>query len=343
VIDIMKGIGILLVVLGHAIQKNISDYQLNPLYNVIYSFHMPLFFIIAGYLLHKTLKGNRLNWVKNKAIYFVIPHVFFNILYYLMSFTGLTIFENLTAQYSFLNWIKESLIYTGGEWFLWVLFIVLVLMLIVDWANRRFSEFTFWVIAFSIVGILLFLPDTEKDYFRLFELEWYFLFTLIGYLVAKYSIFANKYVVLLFIGSILYFVLMYWTDWKGGWPDAPPRNLYYYLEAGNPIFYVERLAQALLGISVVIFVSKGISKIKSVSFVFAWLGRISLGVYLFHMFFSSLGFGSGWLLVGTSFIFSLALGIILTFLCSKIPFIKRIWLKGTFAREARPEPVPNLL
>ena len=42
-IDIAKGIGIILVVIGH-----IS--QIKVLNDIIYSFHMPLFFIISWYL-----------------------------------------------------------------------------------------------------------------------------------------------------------------------------------------------------------------------------------------------------------------------------------------------------
>ena len=42
VFDIMKGVGILSVILGH---MDIESYWRN----VIYSFHMPLFFILAGY------------------------------------------------------------------------------------------------------------------------------------------------------------------------------------------------------------------------------------------------------------------------------------------------------
>lgn len=40
--DIMRGIGILLMMLGHIPIEGVA-------YNVIYSFHMPMFFILAGY------------------------------------------------------------------------------------------------------------------------------------------------------------------------------------------------------------------------------------------------------------------------------------------------------
>ncbi len=42
VLDIAKGIGILLVVLGHCLQVRA------PMQQWIYSFHVPLFFVIAG-------------------------------------------------------------------------------------------------------------------------------------------------------------------------------------------------------------------------------------------------------------------------------------------------------
>lgn len=42
-LDIAKGLGIILVVLGHIIPENIWARS------IIYSFHMPLFFLISGF------------------------------------------------------------------------------------------------------------------------------------------------------------------------------------------------------------------------------------------------------------------------------------------------------
>ena len=44
IIDIMKGIGIIAVIIGH--MWNVPEV---PYRNFIFSFHMPLFFLIAGY------------------------------------------------------------------------------------------------------------------------------------------------------------------------------------------------------------------------------------------------------------------------------------------------------
>jgi len=49
-LDVMKGILILLVVLGHVIQRNIVNYEDNFIFRIIYSFHMPMFMFISGYI-----------------------------------------------------------------------------------------------------------------------------------------------------------------------------------------------------------------------------------------------------------------------------------------------------
>ena len=49
--DSLKGVLILLVILGHAIQRVLVDECFsNHIWNIIYSFHMPAFMAISGYL-----------------------------------------------------------------------------------------------------------------------------------------------------------------------------------------------------------------------------------------------------------------------------------------------------
>ncbi len=47
-IDSLRGFAILLVVMGHLIQTNYRDGFVHPIFNIIFSFHMPLFFFISG-------------------------------------------------------------------------------------------------------------------------------------------------------------------------------------------------------------------------------------------------------------------------------------------------------
>lgn len=50
-IDIAKGIGIFLVIWGHIILNG-------PAYNIIYAFHMPLFFFLSGLVFSKSKYKN---------------------------------------------------------------------------------------------------------------------------------------------------------------------------------------------------------------------------------------------------------------------------------------------
>lgn len=79
-IDIARGIGILLVVLGH-VTKNEDTVKL------IYSFHMPLFFFLSGYLFDRNQYDIR-TFVTRKAKNLLIPYLFFYLLtltlYYLV-------------------------------------------------------------------------------------------------------------------------------------------------------------------------------------------------------------------------------------------------------------------
>lgn len=72
-IDIVKGIGILLVMIGHA--------PGNPfILTLIYTFHMPLFFFISGYLFHyNKYKKNQIQFFRDKFQRLVIPYFFTNL------------------------------------------------------------------------------------------------------------------------------------------------------------------------------------------------------------------------------------------------------------------------
>ena len=61
-VDIIRGVAILLVVLEHALGT--SD---NFFANIILSFHMPVFFILSGYLAHEKITGNFGAAIKKKS------------------------------------------------------------------------------------------------------------------------------------------------------------------------------------------------------------------------------------------------------------------------------------
>lgn len=105
VFDIMKGVGILSVILGH---MDIAPYWRN----VIYSFHMPLFFILAGYFFHSraTITEEARKDVKR----LLSPYAFtMGILFlYIVSVHGLLLRDNYLQGGTFLL----SLIFPTGTY-----------------------------------------------------------------------------------------------------------------------------------------------------------------------------------------------------------------------------------
>ena len=61
-VDVAKGMGIVLVVLGHAIADILPNvYIFRKTFQIIYSFHMPLFFFLSGFCGIKALQKRQLH------------------------------------------------------------------------------------------------------------------------------------------------------------------------------------------------------------------------------------------------------------------------------------------
>ena len=104
-IDILKAIGILLVVAGHAG---------SPLYHWIYSFHMPLFFFVSGFLRYSSRTKPWRVFLKDKAMTSLVPYVLF-------WFFSVVLYGNLYSllrhqQFSPFGWDQIKGLLLGGGW-----------------------------------------------------------------------------------------------------------------------------------------------------------------------------------------------------------------------------------
>lgn len=85
-IDIAKGIGIILVVLGHTLVPQVRETGFAGfLWIFIYNFHMPLFFFLSGYLFEKGLSHytNKGKFILGKLQYLMLPYLTFSTFAYL--------------------------------------------------------------------------------------------------------------------------------------------------------------------------------------------------------------------------------------------------------------------
>jgi len=79
-VDVVRGLGIILVFYGHYIQRGIDTHNASAVeqFRFIYSFHMPLFFILSGFFFRPTLQT--LARIRQLALRRIIPVMVFSLI-----------------------------------------------------------------------------------------------------------------------------------------------------------------------------------------------------------------------------------------------------------------------
>lgn len=85
-VDAAKGLGIIFVVLGHAIADTMPNAPIfGKIFQIIYSFHMPLFFFLSGFCGIKALQKRQLHekeaYILERFKRLMIPYLFVGICY----------------------------------------------------------------------------------------------------------------------------------------------------------------------------------------------------------------------------------------------------------------------
>lgn len=145
--DILKGIGIISVVVGHAFYTGnyYSDFS-NYLYNFVYVYHLAIFFLVAGYFFKPEISFY--DFLKKK-----IKSLYLSYLAFAGGFLVIDIMRGCTPQ-MLLDCVWRCLLlrqcsYMGAMWFVpWLLISELVFYMI--W--RVIKRFDFWV---QILVVLL--------------------------------------------------------------------------------------------------------------------------------------------------------------------------------------------
>lgn len=123
-IDALKGFAIYLVVWGHALQflRNGHDFWHNlPMFEFIYSFHMPLFFMLSGFFFRSSLRMDWREFFTKKSIQLVLPIVVWSLIFVSLELG----FDLISGRniYSLADVPKKLLAEGLNIWFLKELFI----------------------------------------------------------------------------------------------------------------------------------------------------------------------------------------------------------------------------
>lgn len=178
-IDFYKFFAIFTVVLGHSIQYGSGTVFLsaqlleNPVFRFIYSFHMPLFMLLSGYLFHYTITHHSFqhNIISRFSTLFV-PIVFWNI----VPFIAYTWHDRPhTLRYLFQAYLITM---TDNSWFLWAIFYCSFAVLLV---NKLFKDNIFVYLLGLVITFVI--PDSHN----LFLYKFMYPYFLIGYFYHKNS------------------------------------------------------------------------------------------------------------------------------------------------------------
>lgn len=261
-LDIAKGFSIALVVLGHIIPEGNS-----LLRNWIYSFHMPIFFIISGYLINLSKKDIPITkFITKKFNTLIIPYISFALINYFFIMYNLYIQQELD-QKTLITYFIYIIKFCGRSaiWFLPCLFICEVLFKLLTY---RISNKYLRLIIISILFIITFFIKAEPDTLLLVLLR---SFTALGFITIGnllYKPITN--INLNFFILIILFSITVLLALSNGSVDL------FALKFNNIIMYT---VNSILGSLALIFLSKKIS----FSVFFKYIGKNSLIIMGTHI------------------------------------------------------------
>lgn len=262
-IDIAKGIGVLLVVWSHA---------MGPYKDYLYQFHMPLFFLISGYL----YSSHDIPWkyIQKKVKSLYIPFAFWNVFFILIRpFFGIYDYRGrilyIKIRNILLTFDKDG-DFLGATWFLGALFVVSVFYKLMDYYLPEVKgKSIFLTVLFGIIALTGFQITLPFMFSRTCILAFFFA---IGRTVKEFREWLADYdtVAFFFFSVIVFLVIGHYNGANMG------ANTYRY-----PALFV---VGAILASYAVIYVSKILEK-RTVYLkkIFALMGKKSISIVIWHL------------------------------------------------------------
>ena len=186
-IDALKGFAVILVVVSHVAERYYK-FNLVPsstpvfrmIYNIIYSFHMPLFMIISGFLFQ--LSYMTPTWEKKRSRYWkhwinlaIVYTGFSIILWGVKRILSDDLLHPVKMMDSILIWVKPI----GHMWYLYVL----LLIYLIFYCTRNINM---WIKLIFTIGVCLASTFIKINWFGLYYLMRYSFFFYMGIILYKY-------------------------------------------------------------------------------------------------------------------------------------------------------------
>lgn len=318
-INIARGIGMLLVVIGHAC-RCVGDGN-KFLFQFIYSFHMPLFFFISGFCSVKIFRldgiKEKLSYCKNRAFRLIIPYIAVGIIYipldYIMGITDL--YENGLKSVAL-----HMILGDNPNWQLWTLYALFGCAVICCIFSK--IKWYFFILIGVITQIIFCTPLVNIGFCTiLVSIEEYLIYFISGLLIHKYyhkiKVPEKMLTGVIFLGAIVLFTI----------------NIFIY---GKDIHRSIGFITAFLGISLVCWIAYKMEEKKNwMNRFFNIIGEYGMDIYILanlwqdlvrKILFEMLGINEWVVLMVSSFVGICVPIIISKYLIRKTKYIKTFLL-----------------
>jgi fucose 4-O-acetylase-like acetyltransferase len=305
-IDALKGFAILLVVLGHAIQTSAANFDNNIVFRIIYSFHIPLFMFLSGYIAY----GRPINLSK-KFTSLVIPFI----TWYMLLFLIYQTYKSVSFTDYIMRLVKSP---DYGLWFLWVLFINFSLIKLCT-RVPRYKDLLI------ILGIIL-IRFVPVNILGIGLAKWHFTFFAMGYLISKHRDKLLRFQRPVSMLAIIFFPILVSQWYRVQEPLFFPviKQLFntYHLRGSGYILALYTYTVPLLGITMAFLFIYFLSK-SSLQGVLSKLGMLSLEIYVLHQNLL-FGLGFGIVIVMSKFLIALLMSLVISVILKKFTVLS--WL-----------------
>lgn len=271
-INVVKGFAIFLMLWGHCIQYcslNSFNFFENIVFKIIYTFHMPLFMIVSGYLFYFSFQKRELKeLITHRAKPLLHTIVIGGILIYYLT-TGLKGILSKKWHVLFNGAWLSSL---SGIWFLWS---VLVASLGVAIICKTIKRIYLQVILLFLWAFVIYLfPNASNN---LYMYPYY----VIGFFFAKYKSKIQKKLFLIKYISLLLFPIMLYAYVKGYTENFLKFKLDFFQ-------YIIGLVGCVFALTILeIIFNLLYERKKSLLFPLSKVGQMSLQIYVLSIIFLS--------------------------------------------------------
>jgi putative acyltransferase 3 len=214
-IDYSRALAITLVVVGHWQLESQPEWW-NHIIDFIYTFHMPLFLAMSGYLyMHTKHKQSYTSFLWKKAMRLLVPYFTTSVIIITLKLISQSHGAYLPNPVTPLSYLKILYLPEAGYflWFVWTLWWIFVIL---PWFKKRVAR----TILFAVTALLTVIPFNTPDMFCLQQTKQMFVFFMVGVMLydwKQYISIRNNYVALL---STALFATIYWLKLIGwGWLD----------------------------------------------------------------------------------------------------------------------------